>query len=312
MRMKKIILLVSIACSTVLGVAQQDAMYTHYMFNTLAVNPGYAGSRDALTVTALHRSQWVGFDGAPTTQTLTIHSPVSSDKFGFGLSSVNDQIGPINTFSAYADFAYRIALGNQGSKLAFGFKGGLSMLSANLRALETETAGDQAFNNNIESQLLPNFGFGLYYSNSNWYVGLSIPRLLENNYENNVVTGGTSLASEKRHYYMIAGYAWELSETISLKPTTLVKMTNGAPLEVDLTAQVVFKNRFWVAPTWRSMESAGALVGFQFTDQLTAGYSFDWSFTNRTFVYNQGSHEIMLRYDFFFRDQKKILSPRYF
>ena len=172
MRMKKIILLVSIACSAVLGVAQQDAMYTHYMFNTLAVNPGYAGSRDALTVTALHRSQWVGFDGAPTTQTLTIHSPVSSDKFGFGLSSVNDQIGPINTFSAYADFAYRIALGNQGSKLAFGFKGGLSMLSANLRALETETAGDQAFNNNIESQLLPNFGFGLYYSNSNWYVYL--------------------------------------------------------------------------------------------------------------------------------------------
>ena len=123
--MKKIYLVIIALLGIVSINAQQDAMFTHYSFNTLAVNPGYAGTRDALTVTALHRSQWVGFDGAPTTQTLTLHSPIANDKMGLGLSILNDQIGPINTTSAYVDFAYRINI-NEKAKLSFGLKGGIN------------------------------------------------------------------------------------------------------------------------------------------------------------------------------------------
>ena len=310
--MNRIYLLVLIIVFNFNASAQQDAMYTHYMFNTLGVNPAYAGSRDALTVTALHRSQWVGFNGAPTTQTLTLHSPIMNNNLGVGLSCVNDRVGPISMTSFYLDLAYKIHFGDGGGKLAVGLKGGGSAMSGSLAALKTETAGDNAFNNNIESQFLPNFGFGIYYSKTRWYIGLSTPRLLENNYSSNVVTGGTDLASEKRHYFLIGGVAIEMNENLTFKPTSLVKLTNGATVQLDLTAQFLIKNKFWLAPMWRSNAAAGMLVGFQFTDQLSAGYSFDWSFVNKTYTYNEGSHEVLLRYDFYYNHQRKIKSPRYF
>jgi type IX secretion system PorP/SprF family membrane protein len=309
---KKISIIVSLSILAIGTFAQQDAMYTHYMFNTQGVNPAYAGTRDAFTVTALHRSQWVGFDGAPVTQSLTMHTPLLNDKLGLGLSVVNDVVGPIKSTSFNVDFSYKIKIGDSGGKLSFGLKGGGNLMSGTLSSLSTETAGDNSFTNNIQSQFLPNFGFGMYYYETKWYVGLSTPRLLENDFKSNVVTGSTNPGSEKRHYFLIAGAAFEINESLTFKPTTLVKVTTGAPVEIDLTAQFVIKEKFWVAPMWRSGDALGVLVGYQFTDQLSAGYSFDWSYTNKTFAYNGGSHEVMLRYDLLFNEQKKIRSPRYF
>jgi type IX secretion system PorP/SprF family membrane protein len=308
--MKKII--ISLICTIpFIGWTQQDAMFTHYAFNTLAVNPGYAGSREALTITGLHRSQWVGFEGAPITQTFTLHSPVFNEKLGIGFSMVNDKIGPMNSTSLYGDFAYKINVGETG-KLSFGLKGGINLLQGTLNSLPTVQENDPAFANNIQSNILPNFGFGMYYSTSKYYVGLSTPKLLENNFAANNGQGTVAVASEKRHYFAIAGAVFDLNQNLKIRPTTFVKVTSGAPVEVDLTALFILQDKIEFGPMYRTGDAAGVLLGYYFTPQLRFGYSFDWSHSNRTFSYNRGSHEIMLRYDFIYKDKSRVFSPRYF
>lgn len=309
--MKKLALIVALIASSIGANAQQEAMFTHYSFNTLGVNPAYAGSRDALTVLALHRSQWVSFPGAPTTQTVTAHMPIANDKMGIGLSLLHDKIGPSRNVGVFVDFAYRLKVGDKG-KLAFGIKGGTSLLSNDLAAISTTDVGDNSFASSITSQFLPNFGAGVYYQLPRFYVGLSTPRLLENDYASNTTSG--SVASEARHYFFIAGGMIDLTKDskVQLKPTTYVKLTAGAPLEVDLTALFYFNQKFWAGPMFRSGDAVGVLAGLNITPQFALGYSFDWSFGNSTGKYNAGSHEIMLRYDFVFGNKGKILSPRYF
>ena len=310
--MKKLILIALISLATFDLSAQQEAMFTHYSFNTLAVNSGYAGSRDALTVTGLHRSQWINFPGAPVTQTITVHAPVANEKLGLGLSLLRDQIGPTTQTGINADFAYKIQVGEKG-KLAFGLKAGLNMRSNKLLSeVSTTDGGDNAFQNDIQTDLLPNFGFGLYYSTPTFYVGLSTPRLLENNLDEGTTS---SIASrEQRHYYFIGGAVFPLNESgsVKLRPTTFFKLTSGAPAQLDLTALFYFQDRYWVGPMFRTTDAAGVLAGLNITDQFSMGYSFDWSFGNQTAAYNAGSHELMLRYDFIFKDKGSILSPRYF
>ncbi len=309
--MKRIFITLIIVASSLIGFAQQDAMFTHYMFNTLAVNPGYAGTRDALTVTGLHRTQWVGFNGAPTTQTLTLHSPIYNENMGLGLSILADKIGPTDLKTIYVDYSYRIKV-NEKSSLRFGLKAGLNIRQNGLADLSLNDPNDQSFSVNEESHLLPNFGFGMYYYTDKYYVGLSIPRLLQNDFNTNVVTGGTDIASEKRHYFLIAGTVFNVNENIKLKPTTLLKVTHGAPVELDITGTLLFKDLVWAGLMYRTGDALGVLIGANITPQLAIGYSYDWSFGNRTFKYNYGSHEIMLMYDFIYKDKSKIRSPRYF
>ena len=309
--MKKLVLIIATIASALGANAQQDAMFTHYSFNTLGVNPAYAGSRDALTVLGLHRSQWVSFPGAPITQTVTAHMPIVNDKMGVGLSLLHDKIGPTRNMGFFVDFAYRIRVGDKG-KLAFGIKGGTSMLANELADLSTTDGGDNTFAQNIQSQFLPNFGAGVYYQLPRFYVGLSTPRLLENDYQSNTTAG--SVASEARHYFLIAGGMIDLTKDakVQLKPTTFVKLTAGAPIEVDLTALFYFNQKFWAGPMFRTGDAFGVLAGLNINPQFSLGYSFDWSYGLNTGKYNAGSHELMLRYDFVFRDKGKILSPRYF
>lgn len=291
--------------------AQQDPMFTHYMFNTIAINPAYAGSRDALTVTGLHRSQWVSFEGAPTTQTINLHSPLLFKNTGIGLSFINDAIGPTSTTGFFLDFSYKIRLTQKGH-LAFGIKAGMNMMSNDLAGLDVGETGDPAFAESIQSKLLPNFGFGLYYFTDKYYFGLSSPKLLENNFADNSVSGTTNLASEEKHYFFIAGTVFNLNESLKLKPTTFVKVTAAAPIEADVTATLIFREKVWGGAMFRTNDAAGLLAGVNITDQFALGYSYDWSFANTTFKYNGGSHEVMLRYDFIFGDKEKIRSPRYF
>ncbi len=293
--------------------AQQEAMFTHYSFNTLGVNPGYAGSRDALTVTGLHRSQWVSFPGAPTTQTLTVHAPVFNEKIGLGLSLINDKIGPTKKTGFFVDFAYKLQVGEKG-KLSFGLKGGLNFQKDDLGGLTTIDENDPKFGAGVQSQLLPNFGFGLYYSLPRFYAGVSTPRLLQNKIKNSASNGASNVGSEARHYYVIAGTIFDLTENgnVKLKPTTFVKITSGAPIEMDFTALFYFRDFVWAGPMLRTGDAFGVLAGINATDQFSLGYSFDWSFGNSTGRYNAGSHEIMLRYDFIFNEKSKIESPRYF
>lgn len=292
--------------------AQQAPMFTHYMYNTLSVNPAYAGSREALTVTALHRSQWVDFAGSPKTQTLTLHSPIINEHIGVGLAVVNDKIGPTNNTGIVASFAYRMKL-TQKSKLALGLSAGANIFQANLNTLNLDQTNDPVFQNNVNNKTTPNVGFGIYYSRDRFYTGISVPSLIENSFSEVNQTGGSTLiASEQRHYFFIAGGLIKLGQNLDFKPTTLIKVTAAAPIQADLTASFIIMEKLLLGAMFRTGDAVGGLIGYDITEQLHIGYSYDWSYGLETSKYNNGSHEIMLRYDFIFSSKKQIHSPRNF
>ena len=274
--------------------AQQDPMYTHYMDNTLIVNPAYAGSRDALTVTALYRSQWVDFKGAPVNQTITMHAPLQNQHIGLGLAISNDKIGPINNSSIVGDFAYRMNLSKK-STLALGLSAGINIFQANLSALQLNQQSDPTFQNNISNHITPNVGFGAYYYREHFYAGVSSSNLLQNNYSSITQANGNALiGQQQRSYYLIAGAVFNLGENVAFKPTTLVKVTAAAPVEIDVTASFIIMKRLLLGAMYRTGDAVGALVGFYATPQFYLGYSYDFSYGLKTPLYNMGSHEIIL------------------
>lgn len=309
--LKKIILVLCLGFVSVSLNAQQIPMFTHYMNNTLMVNPAYAGSRDAFSITALHRSQWVDFNGAPITQTLSMHTPLRNEHIGIGLSILNDKIGPTNNTSIFVDYAYIMRL-TEKSKLSLGISAGGSMFQANLSDLELDVIDDPAFQNNIDNHITPNFGFGVYYSRDRFYAGISTPMLLQNSYSGTQDNDNILIGKEHRHYFLIAGAMINMTQNVAFKPTTLVKITASAPAQIDLTTSFVFMEKFLIGAMFRTGDAFGGLVGLNITDQLHLGYSYDWSYGLKTAKYNQGSHEIFLRYDFIFTSKKQIHSPRYF
>lgn len=306
--MKKIILgtIAFIALTTSLK-AQQDAMFTHYMYNTLWLNPAYAGTRDAFTITAIHRSQWVGFEGAPTDQTLTMHSPILKGKMGVGLSVLNDKIGPTKSTFLALDLDYQIKI-NSKSKLSFGLKGLVNFYSVNLNKSILENQNDVAFSENI-NRILPNSGAGIYYYRERFYAGISVPKLMENKIKSSSLN---AVSKEQRHYFFIMGTVFNLSKDVRLKPTCFIKATEIAPIEGDVTANFIIKDKFTLGAMYRTGDGFGLLLGYNFTEQFIVGYSFDWSMVNTTRKYNSGSHEIMLRYDLISKSKSKIKSPRFF
>ena len=312
MKTLKIAIVLILACGWETIQAQQEPMYTHYMYNTLVINPGYAGSRDALSVTALHRSQWVNYKGAPIVQTLTMHAPLKNEHLGLGLSVTNDKIGPTNNTAVFADFAYIMKL-NTKSKLALGLSAGVNIFQADLNSLQLNQQADPSFQNNISNKVNPNFGFGAYYSRERFYAGISIPNIIQNNYlVVNLPNGSTWAGKEQRHYYFIAGTMIKLSDNLEFKPTTFVKVTPAAPIQADVTASFVIAKKLLLGVMYRTGDAFGGLIGLDVTSQFHVGYSFDYSYGVKTFKYNNGSHEIILRYDFNLSNKKQIRSPRYF
>jgi type IX secretion system PorP/SprF family membrane protein len=303
-------LLALILLLTLPAIAQQDPMFTHYMFNTLSVNPAYAGSREALTTTLLNRSQWVGFDGAPVTQNFNIHTPINRKNIGLGLSVVNDKIGPLKSTSAFIDFAYRIKSGEK-SYFSFGLKGGANSMQANFNNMNLDQQNDGSFINSF-NRVSPNFGFGMYYKREKFYAGISTPKLLESKFTQNVNNSSISVLQQKRHLFFITGAIFKVNDDIDFKPTSFVKVTSGAPVEADLTGTFIIEKSISAGLMYRTGDAFGLLLGYNITPQCYFGYAFDWSYKLETFRYNNGSHEIMLRYDFFYNEKQKIRSPRYF
>lgn len=290
--------------------AQQDAQYTQYMYNTISVNPAYAGSRGVLSFNALHRSQWVGLDGAPTTQTFSMNAPLG-EKVGLGVSIVNDKIGPSRETYFDADFSYTINLNAQ-TKLAFGLKAGFNLLDVDFTKLQGGDDSDIYFQNNIDNRFMPNVGVGFYLYGDNYYFGLSAPDLLEtDHYEDEANTNSQSfLASEKIHGYLIGGYVFDLSYNLKMKPAFLLKAVSGAPLQVDVSANFLYNERFTLGAAYRWDAAVSAMAGFQITDGLMIGYAYDFD-TTELQNYNSGSHEIMLRFEIL--DRRKVdISPRFF
>ena len=286
--------------------AQQDPMYSQYMFNVLAYNPAYAGSADVFTIMALSRHQWVGFDGAPTTQTLALHSPLPNQHLSLGFSAMNDRVGPVQQSGAYADFAYRIRTGKD-TRLSFGLKGGVNLFQADIASLSSVQVDPSS--QNITGTMLPNFGFGLFWHSPTYYVGLSAPKLLENE----ILSEGSTVVTkntEARHYFLIAGYVFDLNRDLKFKPSFMVRSVEGAPLSVDVNANFLVRERIWFGAMYRLGNAFGVMAQYRITDQLNLGYAFDLT-TTQLGAYNAGTHEIMLSYDLRFVKGRTI-SPRYF
>jgi type IX secretion system PorP/SprF family membrane protein len=307
--MKKVIAIVIVLISTFQLTAQQDAMYTHYAFNTLSINPAYAGNRGMLSATAIHRSQWVGINGAPMSQSFVLSTPLLNDILGIGMSLQNDRLGPTNTFNGTIDIAYKLKI-NSKSKLSFGMSAGINNITRDLGALAIHEQGDFVVDNDTRSQNIFNMGVGFLYTNKRFYVGISSPRVFDSYVLNK--SANALYVREKQHFYFTAGTAFDLGKKVECKPSTYVKMTDGVHPQFDLTTMFVFNKKFELGAMWRSSDAAGILLGYTINRSLRIGYSFDWSFGLKTFQYNFGSHELMLRYDLFKKHGEDIISPRYF
>ncbi|GAB3491204.1 type IX secretion system membrane protein PorP/SprF [Spirosoma knui] len=300
--------------------AQQDKMFSQYMFNMMALNPAYAGSRDVLSMSALYRNQWTGLPGSPQTATFTMDMPLNQERVGIGLQLYGDKFGEMQEAGAFASYAFRIKVGTK-STLALGLQGGAASFQWNLANVKTNPDGspqsDPAFASNI-SKVLPNFGTGIYLSNDRSYLGISVPRLIKNKISE--YASGDYRSVQRRHAYLTAGFVVGISPVVKMKPSMLVKYAEGAPLGFDANINFWFADRIAIGAsirrnqfsTWNNY-STDALVGMlevQLTDQFRFGYAYDRTM-NQLKDIAPSSHEIMLRYEFGF-GKNRILTPRYF
>lgn len=289
--------------------AQQDPVYNLYMFNPLGVNPGYAGSREVLSGVLIHRSQWVGLDGAPTTQALAINSPMKNKKMGLGLQVVNDQIGPRNTMTATAVYAYRLKLGQ--GKLAFGLRGGIQNYSYDWTKIEYKQQNDQLINNATGSFIIPTFDFGMYYNTNTMYAGIAMEHLNRAQYN---ISGNSSAESPARVYSHInatVGKAFMLNSNVVLKSSLLIRTDEQANGTVDVNVGCLFNQRLYLGVTGTTRETIIAIAEFNLSKNFRAGYAYDYTFSDLTQSTGAGSHEIFIGYDLSLF-KSKVISPRYF
>lgn len=303
--MKKIIILFVWILATANTFAQQDAQYTQYMYNTININPAYAGSRGVLSVFGLHRTQWVGLDGAPVTNTVSINTPISGTNLGMGLSFVNDRIGPTDENAISADISYTVKT-SETFKLSFGIKATANIFNLDINKLNPADQGDPRFQD-LNSNFTPNLGAGAYFHSDKMYIGLSIPNFFETHrYDDNSV----SVNQERMNFYLIGGYVFDLSPSIKFKPAFLMKAVNGAPLQADLSGNFLFNDKLTLGVAWRWDAAVSAMAGFQITEGLFIGYGYDLE-TTKLSKYNSGSHEVFLRFELF-NKFNKVTSPRFF
>ena len=287
--------------------AQQDSQYTQYMYNTMMINPAYAGSRDCTSIFALYRNQWVGLDGAPKTASLSFHTPFEEKHIGIGAGIYHESIGPQSTNVLDVDFSYTLEFDE--SKLAFGLKAAAGFYNFDRSKLNLLYPADASFDGKANT-FLPNIGAGVYYYGEKYYVGFSIPYLLDTKTFSKTDERKITDVNEKQHYNLMGGYVFDLSPDFKFKPAALMKMVSGSPLQVDLSANFMYDDRFVLGAAYRWSAAVSAMAGFQIDRNWFIGYAYDMETTDMR-KYNYGSHEIFLRYEFV-RDIQKIISPRFF
>ena len=322
------------ACLSTAAIAQQDAMFTKYMFNSLSYNPAYAGSKDYMSLGLLHRSQWLGIDGAPNSQTFTGHTPLRNERVGVGMALSNDIIGPTNTVSANFSYAYRIPI-SDGLRLSVGLQGGIENWRADFSKLTLASTGIDAAFNETPNRWLPNFGAGLFLFSERFYAGLSSPHLVEYELRDNDDPNVEIYSRRYRHYFATVGAAIPVrGDDIIFKPSLLVKnvglfskasktnaaATVGAPTELDIDASLLFYNKFWVGASFRtavevinersSYDSADIWFSVNLNNGMRLGGSYDYPLTALNQV-TSGGFEVMLGYEFNFLT-KRLVTPRYF
>ena len=289
------------------GFSQQDPVYTQYMNNLLTVQPAYAGISGSLNVTGISRAQWVGFEGAPNTNTLTISGPLRRFNVGLGLSIVNDKWGPIRQNGVYVDYAYHVKL-NQDQFLSFGIKGGFNIYQASLTDVVVNDPNDPVYAYDINFKFLPNVGVGIMWHSDRFFLGASSPKILKNRIQSQ---NSENVYREVLHFYGMGGYVFFLSDVIKFKPTILYRWAERTPSFADFTGSFLLNDRVWIGATYRYKNSYGLIFQFNVNAQLKFGYSYDQTTFHPSQV-NSGTHEFLISYDFVYGHRGRQVVPRYF
>jgi type IX secretion system PorP/SprF family membrane protein len=293
--------------------AQYDALFTQYMFNEMFINPAYAGSKEAMSATLLHRQQWVNFPGRPVTTSFSLHGPLMDNKMGLGLSVLNERIGVLNRNLIYGSYAYRLKL-DKTSTLSFGLMAGIHNQLNKFSDLKTNNDGtiDPQLVQNSPSLLAPNFGAGVYYTTKTFFAGLSVPRMIDDGvkFSNGAAQQPLNFSPNKYHYYLTLGNVFTLSSDLKLKAQAMVKAVKNAPIQFDVNANFLIKEFIWAGLAYRQNAAMAAILGVQINPQFLVSYSYDYGL-NSIQKYSQGSHEIALSYLFSYKG-KKVVTPRYF
>jgi len=309
--MKKYIIIPIILLTLSLNAfAQQEAMYSQYMFNTLVLNPAYAGSRETVSFVGLYRDQWVNIKGAPKTATFSVDLPLSKSRIGLGLMVINDRIGIFNTTSVYASYAFRIIM--KKSVLALGLQVGFSKYLADFQdvKLNPDNTYDAAYASRLNA-IKPNFGAGIFFNTEKFYAGLSMPTLINKQIINANLSSSDVTFKQFDHIFLTTGYVFDLGPSFKLKPSLLIKYASGSPLEMDINVNAWFFDIFAIGASYRTGDSFIGMIEFKPWKQLHIGYAYDYTVTDLG-KYNTGTHEIMLRYEIGSSKSKRIITPRYF
>lgn len=285
---------------------QQEPQYTQYMYNPTVINPAYAGSKGYTSIYGLYRTQWVGLEGAPKTANISMNKPIEGSKLGYGVSVLSDKIGVSDETQISVDLAYTLFLQND-SRLAFGLKASGNFLNIDYTKLNQYNPGEQALQNNITNQFSPNIGVGFYYYNKKSYLGASVPMLLNTEKYDDI---NKTQVNQRYHVYLMGGRVYDLSYNLKFKPAFVSKIVAGAPLQLDVSTNFMFNEKFIIGAAYRWSASVSMLAGFQLNDNLFIGYGYDAE-TTRLSNYNSGSHEIFLQFDLF-RKHSKLETPRFF
>lgn len=297
-------------CTAVPLAAQQDPAYAMYMWNMLTVNPGHAGTNDRMSATLLGRQQWVGMDGAPSTQALTVHSPLPSRTIALGAGVVRDNVGPLTSLRASADIAYRVRTGNK-MRLALGLKAGMEWMQMNMTDVPDVEAGDPIFQQDTRSGARPNFGFGAYWWGKRGFIAFSVPRLLEYDALSTTASGQQLTGARQQRAYMLsAGRVFGLGDALKLQTWGMAKGTMHAPIAFDATLALVVRDKFWLGASSHGSGTLAGFLAYRFMDRIQVGYAYGASLgvlRSR----NDGTHEVLLSYDVPLRGDR-TLSPRYF
>ncbi len=290
------------------GYGQQEPQYTQYMFNMMSVNPAYTGTRDAMNALLLSRFQWVGLEGAPRSHTFALHTPIKDKKIGVGASVIADNIGPVTNTYINLNYSHRFNV-TEKLTVALGLKGGIYNYHVGLSDINLNEQ-DNTFSQDYDKNFQPNLGAGVYVYTKDYYAGISVPKLVKTELEN--VGTSTNVSSElKRHFFLTAGYVFNVHSDWKIKPSIVNKLVEGAPPSLDITAQALYKEKLWLGTTYRVGDAIAFLVELQVNRQLAVGYSFDHTLSDMSSVSN-GSHEILISYDFAGFSNDKVKSPRYF
>ena len=288
--------------------AQQDPHYTQYMYNMNVINPAYAGSKENLSIGLLYRKQWVEIEDAPSTFSLSGHSPVGKN-VGLGLSVISDKIGPVEENNIYGDFSYTLNLGGE-HKLAFGIKAGITLHQVGLYNQigngHVPDLDDPAFSENISNSYF-NIGSGLFYYTNKYYLALSVPNLMKSKH---LDFNGREFGSEVSHYFLTGGYVFDINQNIKFKPFFMLKSAFNAPTSLDLSTNFLFNEKFEAGLTYRLDDSYGAMINYAITPSLRIGYAYDHIVSDLN-VTTPSSHEIILLFDLNF-PKKVSSSPRFF